>query len=560
MASAPTLEPFTLPMEAVPYAFVGCVDEDRWEIFHMNAFARAHLTESKKSVTSLYAVFGPGPLAALRRSPDNVVVLGRSKLDGLVYSLQAQRATDAKSATRPNIRWVAIRRPENVQGGAMPDLYSSFFCPKDVLLPKLTIDDINFKGRRVIMRVDYNVPMNREHTQIKNDFRMQSTMASVRKILADGPRYIVILSHWGQPKAPGYDAAFSLKPVAKHLQSLVGAATPVLFGPDCMDATDLLEKAPQRSIVLLENVRFAPGENSKALKTNGKAHKQQLTNKLASYGDIYVNDAFGAAHRGAVSIVDLPKRIRISVAGKLLARELQYLTAFMQKPRPPVVAVIGGAKVTDKIKLLEKLVQSVDTIAIGGAMAIPFLKANGVAVGKSFIEKDASGREIAVEIATDLLRKVSKHNRESKRPVTILLPVDHAVSPAFRDAPPVLTEGEEIPADKMALDIGPKTVALWRSRLMATKTILWMGPVGVFEFANYKDGSINIARAIGAATETAHAVSVIGGGETVTVVDLAGVRHKMSHVSTGGGATLALLEGQALPGVVHLTTKATAKL
>ena len=565
------LEPFTKPMDFVPYAFVGCLDDDHWHIFHMNGCAKeSFVPAGKAKVTSLYSVFGPGPLAALRRAPDNVVVLGRSKLDGLVYSMQSQRAVDPKNTTTPNIRWIAIRQPgqlaQSKSGKAkipttvIPDLYTSMFCAKDVLRPKLTIDDVNFKGRRVIMRVDYNVPMNRDHTKIVNDFRIQSTLPSVRKILADEPKYLVLVSHWGQPKTAQYDAKFSLKPVAAHLQALIGAATPVIFAPDCMNAEEALAKAPPKSIVLLENVRFAPGENSTYLKAHGKEAKRALTTQLSGYADIYVNDAFGAAHRGAVSIVDLPQRIRISVAGKLLAKEMQYLTTFMQNPVPPVMAVIGGAKVTDKIKLLRKLAESVDYIAIGGAMAIPFLKAQGVPVGKSLIEKNAKGVEIAVDIANNLLKHVDELNRRNARKVEILLPVDHAVSPAFRNLTPTVTDGRAIPKDMMALDIGPKTVELWRSRLMTAKTILWMGPVGVFEFSNYKDGSVGIARAIGAATEKARATSVIGGGETVTVVDMAGAAHKMSHVSTGGGATLALLEGQALPGVVHLTTKTQAKL
>ncbi|KNH03652.1 phosphoglycerate kinase [Perkinsela sp. CCAP 1560/4] len=540
-------------MEFVPYAFYACKDTDKWEIFHMNIHAKRLLSAStgnSNQAVSLRSVFSPEVLSSLTLTPGSTFVLGKS-LKGGIYSIQTQRILASLDSGDEYIRLVAIRKAECT----LPSLYSSTFSKEKLLFPKLTVDDVSFAGRRVMMRVDYNVPMSRDHKQVTNDYRIQATLPSIRKILADGPQYLVLISHWGQPKKAQYDEKFSLKPVAAHLQTLLGAATPVVFGEDCMNANEILNHVSPKSIVLLENLRFAAGENSSKA---SNAQKTEMTEKLASYADIYVNDAFGAAHRSAVSTVEIPKRIGTSVAGRLLAKELHHLSNFMQDPTPPIMAIVGGAKVTDKIKLLKKLAQKVDYLAIGGAMAIPFLKAKGVLTGKSFIEKDDQGREISVEIARDLLQSVE--NASGGKKLEILLPIDHAVAPVFRNVNPVFTESANIPSNMMALDIGPKTVAHWSDMLMKSKTILWMGPLGVFEYSNFKDGTMGIARAIGSATEGKKAMSVVGGGDTVSAVHLAGVGHKIGHVSTGGGATLALLEGQALPGVIHLTTRTRGKL
>ena len=391
---------------------------------------------------------------------------------------------------------------------------------------KMTLSDVDFKGKRVLCRVDFNVPLD-DNGIITDDTRIVAALPTIQHILGHGGK-LVHCSHLGRPKgAP--EARFSLAPVAKHLTKLIGI--PVAMAPDCIGpATEMLiEEMSFGEVVLLENLRFHPGE---------KANDPGFCEALARLGDIYVNDAFGAAHRAHASTAGVTRYLQPAVAGLLLEKEIHYLGQALSDPERPFVAILGGAKVSDKIPVIENLLQKVDTLIIGGGMSYNFLKASGHSVGASLVEEEL------LELAGRLMREAEDNG------VRILLPIDHSLAANFSaDAEPQACPDTDIPEGMMALDIGPETRRLFCSELRKAGTVIWNGPMGVFEFEAFAEGTFTVARALADADIT----SIIGGGDSVAAVTLSGLAAHMSHISTGGGASLEFLEGKQLPGIVSLT-------
>lgn len=402
-------------------------------------------------------------------------------------------------------------------------------------MKKLTLTDLPdsaLSGRRVLMRVDYNVPLD-ESGEITDDTRIRATLPTLEYLLERDAR-IVLVSHLGRPKGT-WNEKYSLAPVARRLAELVDA--PVQFvndvtGSRAHEATDAL--AP-RSILLLENVRFLAGEE-----TNDRA----LSEALAALGDVYVNDAFGAAHRAHASTCGVAEVMREdgrpAVAGFLMARELRYLEGALESPERPFTAILGGAKISGKIDVIQNLLPRVDHLLIGGAMANTFFKALGLETGKSLVE---DGR---VEMARELLRTAADK---------LVLPVDCVVAGEARAGiRSWIVDRDDIPPEGMVLDIGPKSVATFRDFVERSRTVVWNGPMGMFEIDDFSHGTIGVARALADATDKG-ATTIVGGGDTAAAVEAAGVADRMSHVSTGGGASLEFLEGRTLPGVAALSDK-----
>jgi len=393
------------------------------------------------------------------------------------------------------------------------------------MLKKKTVKDIDIKGRRVIARVDFNVPIG-EGGKITDDLRIRAALPTIEYILAQGAS-LVLTSHLGRPKdAP--DPKFSLRPVFEHLKTLVKA--PVFFADDCIGA-DAAHKAAALKpgeVLLLENLRFHKGE---------KKNDPEFVKKLAALGDVYVNDAFGAAHRAHASTEGITKAIPVSVAGFLLKKEIDYLENTLENPARPFLALLGGAKVSDKIPVIERLLDKVDAVLVGGGMAFTFLKAQGLEIGDSKCEDDR------IENAKYLLDLAKKKN------VDLLLPVDVVAADEFKeDAKKQTVPASSIPAGWMGLDIGPETVKLFADRIAGCKTIVWNGPMGVFEFDAFAQGTLEIAKAIGGAD----CVSIVGGGDSAAAIKKIGLSDRFTHISTGGGASLEMLEGKKLPGVEAL--------
>ncbi|HYK90489.1 MAG TPA: phosphoglycerate kinase [Acidobacteriota bacterium] len=410
-----------------------------------------------------------------------------------------------------------------------------------------TIDDIDVKGKTILMRVDFNVPI--KDGKVTNDKRIVGALPSVKKLIDAGGK-LVLMSHCGRPSGKGYEADFSNKPAAERLSQLLGR--PVKLGSQEVggDADLAAAKALRPGeVLLLENVRFNAGEDliDKAKKNPDKkptpeqeAKIKDFTEKLARLGEIYVNDAFGTCHRKHVSMYGAAKSIQSkggpAVAGYLVEKEIRYLSEAVAKPKRPFVAILGGAKVSDKIKLISNLLARVDRILIGGAMAYTLLKAKGVSVGKSRVEEDQ------LEEMKKLL--VSAGDK-------ILLPVDHVAVEQFdfktmTGGKPVLTSGVEIADNLMGMDIGPKTIQAFSEVVARAGTVVWNGPMGVFEAKDYAAGTKAIAESLAESTDRG-AVSVIGGGDSATAVEEMGLEGRMTHVSTGGGASLEYLEGKAMP-------------
>ncbi len=398
-------------------------------------------------------------------------------------------------------------------------------------MSKLSIRDLDLAGKRVFLRVDFNVPL--ENGRVSDDTRVRETLPTLRLAISRGAR-LVLASHLGRPKGKP-DPKYSLKPVAARLAELLGAG--VEFAADCVGAD---AEARSRSLgdggaLLLENVRYHAEE---------EANDEAFSRRLAALCDgLYVCDAFGSAHRAHASVVGITRFVRQAAAGLLMEKELAYLGKALSNPERPFVAVLGGAKVSDKIEVIENLMKIADAMLIGGAMAYTFLKAEGMSIGKSLVEDDK------LELA-GRLRKEAR-----ARGFPLLLPVDHVVGAELKaDAETRVSSVSSTPAGWMGLDIGPKTVATFRQKIAGAKTIVWNGPMGVFEMPAFARGTLEIAQAVAAAT-TAGATSIVGGGDSVAAVHQAGVAEKISHISTGGGASLEFLAGRKLPGVEALTDK-----
>ena len=420
---------------------------------------------------------------------------------------------------------------------------------------KKTLRDVDLKGKRVVMRVDFNVPI--KEGVIKDDTRIKGALPSIQYVLEQGGS-LVLMSHLGRPAEKGYEADFSLKPVAEYLSKMLGK--PVTFAPDCANADDIVKAMKPGDVVMLENTRFYKEEQGKLKQKEGqsdeefKAKKAELkekqkvlAQKLASYGDIYCNDAFGTAHRAHASTAVITKYIGTSVAGFLMEKEIAFLGNAVNNPVRPFVAILGGAKVSDKLAVVNNLLTKVNTLIIGGGMAYTFLKAQGHNIGKSLCEDDQ------LQYARDMIAKAKELN------VQFLLPVDNVIAnkfPETKDASDIemkLCEGD-IPDGWMGLDIGPKSVALFADAVKEAKTVVWNGPMGCFEFAPLSKGTYGVCDAV-ATVKANGGVSIIGGGDSVSAVKKSGKAAEMSHVSTGGGASLEFLEGKTLPGVAALTAK-----
>lgn len=393
---------------------------------------------------------------------------------------------------------------------------------------KLSIDNVNLKGKRVLVRVDFNVPLD-ENLNITDDTRITESLPTIKKIIADGGKAI-LMSHLGRPKG-GPNPKYSLKPTAKRLSELLGKE--VKLAPDCVgpETKAMVDAMKDGDVLILENVRFHPEEEK-----NDPAFAKQL----AELGDVYINDAFGSAHRAHASTEGITKFIKISAAGYLMQKELDYLGGAITNPKRPYVAILGGAKISGKIDVINNLLNKVDTLIVGGGMAFTFYKAMGKEIGTSLLEAEK------VDLAKEVLYNAKKSG------IKFLLPSDVVVASEFKnDSPSTVVKVDSIPADKMGLDIGPETIKLFTNELMNAKTIVWNGPMGVFEMDNFAKGTFAIAKALADATAKG-AITVIGGGDSAAAIAKAGLKDKVSHVSTGGGASLEFLEGKALPGVVVL--------
>jgi phosphoglycerate kinase len=404
---------------------------------------------------------------------------------------------------------------------------------------KKSVRDLAVSGRRVLIRADLNVPLDKEHN-VTDDRRIRMFLPTLQYVLKQGGRAIV-MSHLGRPTGdPAKDQEFSLRPVARRMEQLL--RQPVKFVDDCTGAqvTAAVQGLKDGQVLLLENLRFHKAEtviDKKKKNPDGKltpeqeASREKFARELAGLGDVYVNDAFGTCHRQHVSMYDVPLLIPQGnrVVGFLVEKELQYLGQALQSPKRPFVAILGGAKVSDKIGVIKNLLQRVDHILIGGAMTYTFWAAQGKSVGKSLCERDK------LDLAKSLLDQAGSK---------LVLPVDSVAAEELKPGVPVEEIAGELPVEMMGLDIGPRTIEVFRKYIQKAGTIVWNGPVGAFETPPFETGTFELARAIAEATERG-AVTVIGGGDSAAAVEQAGVAERMSHISTGGGASLEFLEGKA---------------
>lgn len=396
---------------------------------------------------------------------------------------------------------------------------------------KLTIDDLSsgggLKSKRVLVRVDFNVPM--KDGVITDDKRITESLPTINKIISDGGRCI-LMSHLGRPKGEK-NLKYTLKPAAEHLGKLIGKN--VIFADDCIgdNTSALINSMKDSDVLLLENLRFYKQE---------EANDGEFAKQLASCGDVYVNDAFGSAHRAHASTEGVTHFIKQCAAGYLMQKELEYLSKAVGNPEHPYIAILGGSKISGKIDVINNLLDKADKILIGGGMVFTFYKALGYNIGTSLLEEDK------ISLAGELLQKANGK---------IVLPSDIVAADKFEnDASFKTVKGNEIPGGMMGMDIGPETVKTFRGEILKAKTVVWNGPMGVFEMSNFAAGTNGIAQALADATKNG-AVTVIGGGDSASAIAQAGLEKEVSHVSTGGGASLEFLEGKILPGVAALTDK-----
>ncbi len=394
---------------------------------------------------------------------------------------------------------------------------------------KQTIDQVDLRNKRVIIRADFNVPLD-DALQITNDTRIRSTLPTINRAVDEGAK-VILCSHLGRPKGTP-DPKYSLAPVARRLQRLLGKE--VIFARDCIgpEVEALVAKMKPGDVVLLENLRYHPGEEK---------NDEAFSKALASLADVYVNDAFGAAHRAHASTVGITKFVKVSSAGYLLKKEIEYLEGAVADPMRPFVAILGGAKVSGKIEIIKNLGKQVDKVIIGGGMAFTFIKAQGMEIGNSLVEDDMLA----------FARGIQEHAMASG--VKFYLPVDAVVADSPKPgAETKIVPAQEIPPGWYGMDIGPASVKLFSEAIANAKTVLWNGPMGVFEIDAYSRGTFAVAHAVA----DAYALTIVGGGDTADAVQRAGESETMSFISTGGGAALELLEGKQLPGLTALPDRA----
>jgi phosphoglycerate kinase len=394
-----------------------------------------------------------------------------------------------------------------------------------------TITDIDTRGKKVLVRVDFNVPMTPD-LKISDDKRIVESLPTIRKILKDGGA-VILMSHLGRPKGQP-DHEFSLAPVAAHLGTLLGL--PVKFARDCVGKTtrQMVDDLKPGDVLLLENLRFHVGE---------ELNDANFAKELAGFGDVYVNDAFGTAHRAHASTEGVTKFLRPAVAGFLMEREIDYLGRAVANPGRPYLAILGGAKISGKIDVIQNLLPRIDALVIGGGMAFTFFQAQGLEVGDSLVEQEK------LPLAKKILDEINK------RHLRVILPVDCVIADRMdNEANRRVVPVGKIPNGWRGLDIGPETVKLINMEVRRAKTVVWNGPMGVFEMPNFANGTLEVARLLADVTKTG-AITIVGGGDSAAAVAQAGFEHQVSHVSTGGGASLEFLEGKLLPGVAALDAK-----
>lgn len=396
---------------------------------------------------------------------------------------------------------------------------------------KKTIKDIDVKGKKVLVRVDFNVPLSKENKgEISDDARIKAAIPTIDYLLDNGA-CVILMSHLGRPKGEN-NADFSLKPVANWLENHYGEKFHFLASDLVVDdkVKDEVKNLNPGDLALLENTRFVKGETK---------NDESFAKELASLADIYVNDAFGTSHRAHSSNVGVASLLP-SAVGLLIEKEIDIMGKALEDPEHPFVAILGGAKVSDKIGVIDNLINKVDTILIGGGMAYTFLKAQGKEIGKSLLEEDK------MDLSLDLIKKAKANN------VEILLPIDAVIADEIKaGAETQIVDIDNIPVDKEALDIGPKTAEMFAEKIKNAKTVVWNGPMGVFEIKEFSNGTNEVAKALADSS----AITIVGGGDSALAIEMAGLKDKITHVSTGGGASLEFLEGKTLPGIAAIEDK-----
>lgn len=392
---------------------------------------------------------------------------------------------------------------------------------------KLTIEDLDVKGKRVFLRVDFNVPLDKSK-EVADDSRIKAALPTIEYLMSNGAK-LILVSHLGRPKGKSSDE-FSLRPVAERLESILEKPivfSPTVVGPVAQSAVDCLNAG---DCLLMENIRFFPEEEK---------NDPQFSKDLASLADLYVNDAFGTAHRAHASTEGIARFFNNAACGYLIKKELEFLGGLVKKPELPFCSVVGGAKVKDKIGVISNLLDKGDDILIGGGMAYTFLKVQGLQIGNSLLDEES------IDLVKETFAKAEKLNKN------LHLPIDHVIAEKLDDDSSSKVVEGDIPNGYMGLDIGPKTIAQYLEVLKKSKTVFWNGPMGVFEVTKFQNGTFEIAKGLA----DCDAVTVVGGGDSVAAVNQAGVALKMSHISTGGGASLKFLEGKTLPGIEALANK-----